>query len=89
MENCPLPAQEWPQRVPVKVIGRVGELGADMIAAVIVDRLGAQGPDQESAGTNCKGAYVSFTYWVTLPSPEEEAPLRQAISKLPGYIMQL
>jgi putative lipoic acid-binding regulatory protein len=89
MENCPRPTQEWPQRVPVKVIGRAGELGADMIAAVIVDRLGPQGLDQGSSGTNCKGAYVSFTFWVTLPEAAAELPLREAIARLPGYIMQL
>jgi putative lipoic acid-binding regulatory protein len=82
-------SQEWPQRVPVKVIGRAGELQADMIAATIRERLGPQGPETGSSGSNCKGAYISFTFWVILPDAGAEAPLREAIAKLPGYVMQL
>lgn len=89
MADLPLPSQEWPQRVPLKVIGRAGELRAEMIAAAIQERLGPQGPDQGSAGSNCKGAYISFTFWITLPGPEAEAPLREMVAKLPGYVMQL
>lgn len=89
MTSCPLPEQEWPQRVPLKVIGRAGELQADMIAALIARWLGPQGPDEGSAGSNCKGAFVSFTFWVTLPEAAAERPLREAICRLPGYVMQL
>ncbi len=89
MPECPLPAQEWPQRVPLKVIGRAGELRAEMIAAAILERLGPQGPDEGSSGANCKGAFISYTFWVTLPGPDAEAPLREALARLPGYLMQL
>lgn len=89
MENCPLPAQDWPQRVPLKVIGRSGELQPEMIEAAIRDRLGPQGPDEGSSSTNCKGAFISYTFWVTLPDAAAELPLREALTRLPGYVMQL
>ena len=89
MESCPRPQQVWPQRVPLKVIGRAGELRSDLVAALILAQLGPQGPDDGPSGSNSKGAFVSFTFWVTLPEPEAEATLREAIAKLPGYVMQL
>jgi hypothetical protein len=89
MESCPQPSQEWPQRVPLKVLGRIGELQADMIAATITDKLGPQGPDEGSSSSNCKGAFISYTFWVTLPDPAAERPLREALARLPGYVMQL
>lgn len=89
MENCPLPHQEWPQRVPLKVLGRIGELHPEMIAATIRDRLGPQGPDEGTSSSNCKGPFISYTFWVTLPDADAEAPLREALTRLPGYVMQL
>ena len=89
MENCPLPTQEWPQRVPLKVIGRIGEFQAEMIAATILEHLGPQGPDEGSSGSNCKGPFISYTFWVTLPDANAEPPLREALTRLPGYVMQL
>lgn len=83
------PVQTWPQRVPLKVIGRQGELLPEMITATIRDRLGPQGDDDNRSGSNCKGAFVSFTFWVTLPEAEAERPLREALARLPGYVMQL
>jgi hypothetical protein len=84
-----MPSQEWPQRVPLKVIGRLGELSPDMIVGAILGQLGPQGPEQGTSGSNCKGAFVSYTFWVTLPDAESEAPLRAALARLPGYLMQL
>jgi hypothetical protein len=89
MEHGSLPSQDWPQRVPLKVIGRLGELQAEMIAATVQAHLGPQGPDEGSSGTNCKGAFISYTFWVTLPEAVAEAQLREALAKLPGYVMQL
>lgn len=89
MEPCAVPDPPWPQRVPLKVIGRLGELQADMIAATILARLGPQGDDDRRTGSNCKGAFVSFTFWVTLPEAAAERPLREALARLPGYVMQL
>ncbi len=79
----------WPQRVPLKVIGRHGELRPDMIAGTVRERLGPQGPDETLSGSNCRGAYVSYTFWVTLPGPEAEGPLREALARLPGFVTQL
>lgn len=89
MADCPAPFQTWPQRVPLKVIGRLGELQADMVAAAIRAHLGPQGDDEAASGCNCKGAFVSHTFWVTLPDEASELPLREALTRLPGYIQQL
>ena len=86
---CPRPQQDWPQRVPLKVLGRLGELRPDMLSDLILAQLGPQGEDREAAGTNCRGAFVSFTFWITLPDAEAELRLRESICKLPGYVMQL
>ena len=86
---CPSPQQDWPQRVPLKVLGRLGELRPDMVSDLILAQLGPQGEDREAAGTNCRGAFVSFTFWITLPDAEAELRLRESICKLPGYVMQL
>ena len=37
----------------------------------------------------CKGSFISYTFWVTLPDDQAESPLREAIQKLPGVVMQL
>lgn len=80
---------DFPQRVPIKVIGRLDELRAEMVAELIVVHLGPQPDGGEQHQANCKGAYISFTFWVTLPHAEAERPLREAIAKLPGHVMQL
>lgn len=80
---------EFPQRVPIKVIGRAEELKAEMVAELIVVHLGTQLDGDEQHQANCKGAYISYTFWVTLPHAEAEKPLREAIAKLPGHVMQL
>jgi len=80
---------EYPQRVPIKVIGRLEELKAEMVAELIVVHLGPQVNSDDQHQANRKGAYISFTFWVTLPHAEAERPLREAIAKLPGHVMQL
>lgn len=80
---------DYPQRVPIKVIGRLEELKAEMVAALIAMHLGPQGNGDEQHQVHCKGAYISYTFWVTLPHAEAERPLREAIAKLPGHVMQL
>ena len=86
---CLRPDQDWPQRIPLKVIGRLGELRHDMIADLIRAQTGPQGEDESASGTNCKGAFVSYTFWVTLPDAAAELSLREQVTKLPGYVMQL
>lgn len=89
MDSCPTPEQSWPQRVPLKVMGRMGELRPEMVADLILAQLGPQGDDQAAAQTNCKGSFVSYTFWITLPDAEAELRLRESLTKLPGYAMQL
>ena len=79
----------YPTRVPLKVIGRLGELQADMVAALILEHLGPQADGDPQHHANCKGAYLSLTFWVTLEHDQQERPLREAFQKLPGYVMQL
>ncbi len=79
----------YPTRVPLKVIGRMGELQAEMVAALILEHLGPQAEDDRAHHTNCKGAYLSLTFWVVLENDQQEKPLREAFQKLPGYVMQL
>ena len=79
----------FPTRVPLKVIGRMGELQADMVAALILEHLGPQMDGDQQHHANCKGAYLSLTFWVTLENDHQEKPLREAFQKLPGYVMQL
>lgn len=83
------PEIEYPCRVPLKVIGRGEELRPEAVAALIREHLGSQ-PEADLAHTvNTRGAYASFTFWVTLPDAGAEAPLRAAIQRLPGVVMQL
>ncbi|MFN8012086.1 MAG: DUF493 family protein [Holophagaceae bacterium] len=88
-ENTGKPAMDYPARVPLKVIGRMEELRAEMILALIVEHLGPQEGDDARHQANCKGAFISYTFWVTLPHEQAELPLREAIAKLPGHVMQL
>lgn len=89
MDSCPDLEQSWPQRVPLKVLGRQGELRPDMVADLILAQLGPQGDDEGASQTNCKGAFVSYTFWITLPDAQAEVRLRESLTKLPGYVMQL
>jgi putative lipoic acid-binding regulatory protein len=84
-----LPEPTFPQRIPLKVIGRGAELDPDRIAALILAHLGAQPAEDEGCRTNQRGAYTSLTFWVTLPHAQAELPLRTAIQALPGVVMQL
>ena len=79
----------FPTRVPLKIIGRLGELQPDMVAALILEHLGPQAEGDQRHHANCKGDYLSLTFWVVLQNAEQELPLREAFQKLPGYVMQL
>lgn len=85
----PTPAPDFPQRVPLKVIGRGAELDPSRIAALIREHLGTQPEADRSHRSRQQGAYTSLTFWVTLPHAEAELPLRTAIQDLPGVVMQL
>jgi hypothetical protein len=89
MSECPRPVQVYPQRVPLKVIGRGAEMDPLRMAALIEKHLGPQPEADRPYGTNQKGPFTSFTFWVTLPDAESEAPLRSALQNLPGVVMQL
>jgi putative lipoic acid-binding regulatory protein len=80
---------EYPCRVPIKVIGHEAVLRPDLIAALILKHLGTQPEGDLTHQSNRRGAYISYTFWVTLPDENAEAPLRQAIQALPGVVMQL
>ena len=83
------PVMEYPARVPLKVIGHAQLLRAELVVELILAHLGPQPDGDLEAGMNCKGAFLSLTFWVTLPHAEAERPLREAIHKLPGVVMQL
>ena len=79
----------YPFRVPMKIIGRSEELRPDMVLETILAHLGPQPEGDEQHQSACKGSFISYTFWVTLPHSEAETPLREAIQKLPGVVMQL
>ena len=83
------PLVEYPTRIPIKVIGHATQLKADMIAVLILEHLGPQADEDRAHQVACKGAYISYTFWVLLPDEHAERPLREAIAKLPGHVMQL
>ena len=89
MEACRRPDITYPFRVPMKIIGRQEELRPEMVMELIVAHLGPQPEGDERHQANCKGAFISYTFWVTLPHDQAETPLREAIQKLPGVVMQL
>ena len=89
MSECPRPQVEYPHRVPLKVIGRESEFSPEAAARLIASHLGAQPALDAGYKANHKGPYISYTFWVTLPDETSERPLREAFSKLPGYVMQL
>lgn len=86
---CRRPEISYPFRVPMKVIGRLEELRPEMVLNLILQHLGPQAEGDEQHHANCKGAFISYTFWVTLPDDQAEKPLREAIQKLPGVVMQL
>lgn len=88
-EACRRPEITYPARVPMKIIGRVEELRPDMVMALILAHLGPQAEGDEQHQANCKGSFISYTFWITLPHDQAETPLREAIQKLPGVVMQL
>ena len=79
----------YPTRVPLKILGRLGELRPEMAAALILEHLGPQPEGELQHQANCKGAFISLTFWVTLRDAQQEPSLREAFQKLPGYVMQL
>jgi putative lipoic acid-binding regulatory protein len=83
------PQMDYPARVPLKVIGRMGELQPEMVLELVLAHLGPQAEGDQRHQANCKGAFVSLTFWVVLPHEHAEKPLREAIQKLPGVVMQL
>ena len=89
MANPPLPPPTFPQRVPFKIIGRGAEMEPARMAALIEEHLGPQPEGDRGHTQNQKGAFISFTFWVTLPDEAAEAPLRKALQDLPGVVMQL
>jgi putative lipoic acid-binding regulatory protein len=83
------PEMSYPARVPLKVIGQMNSLRAEMVLELIHLHLGPQDEADLQAHSNCKGAFIAYTFWVTLPHEQAELPLREAIQKLPGVMMQL
>ena len=84
----------YPTRVPMKIIGREGELRPEAIAALIYRHLrnAVPAPDwvrELEFSERPKGTWISYTFWVVLPDDQAERPLREAIQKLPGVVMQL
>ena len=89
MDACRRPEVTYPTRIPLKVIGRLEELRPDMVMELILSHLGPQPDGDSQHQANCKGAFISYTFWVTLPHGQAETPLREAIQRLPGVVMQL
>ena len=78
-----------PLHIPLKIIGRASELRAEAVAELIAKVLGPQPLGDGVCQTKHNGAWISLTFWVTLPDAEAELPLREAIQKLPGVLTQL
>jgi putative lipoic acid-binding regulatory protein len=89
MEETPRLEIVYPVRVPMKVIGRQEELRPELVLELILAHLGPQAEGDEQHSVNSKGAFISYTFWITLPHDQAETPLREAIQKLPGVVMQL
>jgi hypothetical protein len=78
----------------MKIIGHMGVLNPEAIASLIVEHLKIPQPSAAwrelfQFGEKPKGAWISYTFWITLPDDYTEKPLREAIQKLPGVVMQL
>jgi len=81
--------ETFPQRIPLKVIGRATELQAKAVSALILEHLGPQSEREPSPAEKHNGPWLSLTFWVTLPHDHAERPLREAIQRLPGVVIQL
>jgi len=86
----------FPMEVPLKIIGSATELQALQIAELIHEHLGdataalSEAWEQDYRySAHTKGAWISHTFWITLPHEHAERPLREAIQRLPGIVMQL
>mgnify|MGYP003591022780 CR=1 FL=1 len=89
MSSCRRPEVVYPCRVPMKVFGHLETLRAEALAEVIHAHLG-QGAEEPGARTEQrKGAWISYTFWVTLPDDAAERPLREALQRVPGVVGQL
>ena len=88
-EACRRPEITYPVRVPMKIIGRQEELRPEMVMETILAHLGPQAEGDERHQATCKGSFISYTFWITLPNDQAETPLREAIQRLPGVVMQL
>jgi len=89
MSECRRPQVDYPCRVPFKIFGKEGELDREALLAVALAALGPEGVQESQEPPKRKGPYLSYTLWVTLPDERAELPLREAIARLPGYVMQL
>lgn len=78
-----------PDLIPIKVMGDANQLKYEMIETLILQHLGPQSHETNRYESNCKGQYISHTFWVRINNPEQETLLRKAITKLPGYKIQL
>ena len=83
------PEIEYPTRVPMKIIGKGGVLDPERVAELIQAHLGPQPEADRAPSARENGAFISYTFWVTLPDEHAERPLREAIHALPGCLMQL
>jgi putative lipoic acid-binding regulatory protein len=90
------PVVTYPVRVPLKIIGSAQELRAEAIAEIIYTHsrgkdmtLPLEWPEELEYSSHAKGAWISHTFWIILPDEHFEKPLREAIQKLPGIVMQL
>lgn len=84
----------YPTCVPLKIIGNAAEMKPDIIAAVIFQHvskisLPEAWRDVLQFSEREKGPWISYTFWVTLADEHAETPLREAIQKVPGVVMQL
>lgn len=89
MDAIPRPVVEYPCRIPIKIIGKDGELSLECLKDLILKHINSMDPSELNHSLNRRGNYISYTFWVILTDENVEFPLRQAIQKLPGYVMQL
>jgi hypothetical protein len=94
VNDCQRPAETYPTRVPLKIIGRAAELQPEAVAALIFQQLRSipvpvAWKEEVQFAERPNGQWISYTFWVTLPDEHAERPLREAIQQLPGVVMQL
>jgi hypothetical protein len=94
VNECQRPDITYPTRVPMKIIGRASVMEPESIAALVFQHLGVASPlsgwrEVLEFSERPKGAWISYTFWITLPDEHAERPLREAIQQLPGVVMQL